>query len=467
MIHPVPPLIEGQHRLLHDLLTGVPVLGQQAGQPVTPDRRPPVYYSGRVPIAVRVPQADELRSVARTVAIALLFSPGDDEAWAKSEPSWKSMSSLAAFEVDESDDIDNAGGGRPVGHAGQFLVETVVPGGIRLGTGAVSRVGILPTYRRRGLATRLMEALVVDAVERSLPLMSLRASEAVIYERHGFGVAGEFAKMTLDAARARPVANAAPGDMTILAPGDILDTVAPIYEQWLGAAIRPGAISRPDSFWRRYFQPAIDQTDGSFVAVHHSPDSREPDGYVHYDVAWADESSPDGTGKIHELFGLSADVELAMWDYLCSIDLVRTWTAWERPVDDLIRFAAADRRAYRVESVSDEQWLRLVDVDRCLSARTFNPVRGTVVFAVTDPLIEANNRTWRIDAGGVSVTDEPPQCIVDIATLSAAYLGGTSWWSLDGSGRLDWVDGTDRAETVAVADRLFASRPFPFCGSFF
>ncbi len=410
--------------------------------------------------------------MADTVAIALLQSPGDDESWAKARPSWESMSSLVAFDVDVDDDGDDTGApgrGRPVGHVGQFLVETVVPGGAALGTGAVSRVGILPTYRRRGVATRLMEALVADSVERSLPLMSLRASEAVIYERYGFGVAGEYAAIAVDAGRARPVANTAPGMITLLAPEEILDTVIPVYQRCRQqtSVARPGMLVRAQSFWQRYFRPAVERTDGSFVAVHHSPDSDDPDGYVHYDVAWADDPLDGGRGKIHEIFGLSPAVELALWDYLFSIDLVRTWTSWERPVDDLIRCAIADRRAYNIESVTDEQWLRLVDVNRCLTARTFNAVEGGVVLAVTDPLIDANNGSWAIDATGAVATTEPPQFTVDIATISAAYLGGTSWWALDGSGRIDWVDGTDRAEAVVIADRLFASRPLPFCGSFF
>ncbi len=410
--------------------------------------------------------------MADTVAIALLQSPGDDESWAKARPSWESMSSLAAFDVDEDDGGDGTRArrkGRPVGHVGQFLVETVVPGGATLGTGAVSRVGILPTYRRRGVATRLMEALVADSVERSLPLMSLRASEAVIYQRYGFGVAGEFAAMAVDAGRAQPVANTAPGMVTLLTPGEILETVIPVYRRCLQqtSVVRPGMLVRPESFWQRYFRPAVELTDGSFVAVHHSPDSDSPDGYVHYDVAWADDPADGGRGKVHEIVGLAPAVELALWDYLFGVDLIRTWTAWERPVDDLIRVAVADRRAYTIESVSDEQWLRLIDVDRCLTARTYNAVEGSVVFAVSDPLIEANNRTWGIDRTGAAATTERPQFTVDIATISAAYLGGTSWWALDGSGRIDWVDGTDRADVVAIADRLFASCPMPFCGSFF
>jgi hypothetical protein len=53
--------------------------------------------------------------------------------------------------------------------------------------------------------------------------------------------------------------------------------------------------------------------------------------------------------------------------------------------------------------------------------------------------------------------------VVDIATLSSVYLGGTSWAAVAATGAVD----ERRAGSVATADHLFASRPLPFCGSFF
>src|SRR5690606_24769727 len=132
------------------------------------------------------------------------------------------------------------------------------PGGVRLPTGAVSRVGVLSSHRRRSIATRLMEALVADAAERGLALMSLRASEATIYQRFGFGMAGDTGEAELDPRRARPIRGAAPGSFRILDPDDILVTVMPIYERF--AHRRPGCITRPASFWRRLFRAALERS---------------------------------------------------------------------------------------------------------------------------------------------------------------------------------------------------------------
>ncbi|MGI9053627.1 MAG: GNAT family N-acetyltransferase, partial [Ilumatobacteraceae bacterium] len=171
-------------------------------------------------IEIRTTRPDEYRTASGTVATALLFSPPDDDAWAKQAPSWEGTDSLSAWED-----------GRCVGHASAYPVETVVPGGYRLRTAAVSRVGVLPTHRRQGLASRLLRQLLTDAVGRGQALASLRASEAVIYGRFGFGIAGRASEITLDSVAARPIRAAAGGAVRLLTPDEILDVVRPLYDR--------------------------------------------------------------------------------------------------------------------------------------------------------------------------------------------------------------------------------------------
>jgi predicted acetyltransferase len=405
-----------------------------------------------VTIEIRVTRPDEYRSAAAAFMIALLQATPNDEAWERSLPSWEEMPSISAWEGD-----------RCVGHAGQFLVDTTVPGGARLPTGAVSRVGVLPTHRRRSIATNLMETLIRDADERGLALMSLRASEATIYERYGFGVAGDYATMTLDPVKARPIRGAATaGSFRILSPDEIRPIVEPLYDRI--AHRRPGVVTRTPSWWRRYLADAVEQSKASFVVVHADAEGVD-DGYVHYDVAWSDGMDADstGSGEVLDAFGADDSVELALWQYLCDIDLVTTWKATERPADDLVRQACRDTRAYSLRSIEDEQWLRLIDVEVALAARTFNAVDGRVAIQVTDPLLPGNDGTWEVSRDGARRTHDAPDLITDLATLSAAYLGGTTWWSLAATGRVD----VRSPGAVEHADRLFAATPLPFCGSFF
>ena len=248
----------------------------------------------------------------------------------------------------------------------------------------------------------------------------------------------------------------------MLRGSEMLATVSDVYARF--AHTRPGTISRPDSFHERYLEHAIKEDKPSFVVVH-ADDDGSIDGYAHYSVAWNDD--PDGSGgkgEIHEVIGADTGVELALWQYLMDVDLIRTWKADERPSTTSSREAFADRRAYEVKSIDDEQWLRLIDVDAALRARTYNaalgighdrrhrPVAGRQQRHLVD--LGRRRRTLRRRSTPTSLLTSPPS-----RRRTWAEPAGRRWW------RRVAVERTPGA--AAIADVLFASRPLPFCGSFF
>ncbi|MCU1391664.1 MAG: GCN5-related N-acetyltransferase [Ilumatobacteraceae bacterium] len=402
-------------------------------------------------IEIRRTAPSEVRAAANVVADALLFPHPTDEEWVSREVGWV-----------EADSVTSWDGARCVGHAGAFRFDTTVPGGRRLDTAGVTRVGVLPTHTRQGLLTSMMTQLLTEGRERGQVLASLRASEAVIYQRFGFEIAGEAVAVKVTSGAVRPLRSATSGSMQILAPTEVLDTVPPIYERCARRTV--GSLSRPPFFWTRLLTDAVEMKKPAFVAVH-ADEHGTPDGYVQYEVQWSErpDGSEIGAGVVHDLFGASGAVELALWSYLLDIDLIREWTSEGRPVDDAIRFAARDTRGYRVTSRWDEQWLRILDVDAALAARTYGDAFGSVVIEVADPMFAANNGTWRITAEGASRTDQPADIVAPIGRLAATYLGGTSWRELADAGLLDVSD--DAA--VITADALFATHPAPYCGTFF
>jgi predicted acetyltransferase len=407
-------------------------------------------------IEIRATTPDEYRIVGATVARALMHAPMNDETWGKPEQfaSWEGSDSLSAWE-----------GGRCVGSAAGYRFDTLVPGGAWLPTCGVTRVGVLSTHRRRGLLRSMLSRLLVDAAERGQVLASLRASETRIYQRFGFGLAGRTAEALLASRDALPLTGVdTTGSMRILGHDELLPTVADIYER---VARRSGVIARPEWMWPRYLEKALELGgDAEFVAVHTSADGVD-DGFVHYHVKWVEERStpPRGTGEVYDLWGATPSVELALWDYLCNVDLVDEWFAEERPVDDVIQFAVADTRAYRTKWIFDEQWLRLVDVDAALTARRFADVEGALTIAVSDPLLAQNTGIWSVSAaGGKRIGDDADADLtVDIGQLSAAYLGGTPWRSLAAAGRVD----VRNQAAVALADDLFAVPEAPYCCTHF
>lgn len=402
-------------------------------------------------IDVRPTAPEEYRLAADTMRAALLSGPVSDEDWERGVAGWDGQLSLTAWD-----------GERCVANVSAFRLETVVPGGARLRTAGVTRIGILPTHTRRGLLTGMLTQLLRDAHADGMPLASLRASEAVIYGRFGFGLAAESTDVRLDCRRARPIRNTAPGSFRLLTRAEILEVIPPLYDR---VALRPGAISRPLFIWDRYLGDALRGDKASFVVVHTGVDGAD-DGYAHYTVKWGEGSFSDsaGEGEVHDLFGATPSVELALWDYLTNVDLVRTYRIDERPEDDVLRRAANDPRCVIVKERYDEQWVRLLDVETALAARTYRPSAPAVTVAVTDPLFDANTDTFEVSAGGVRRVERGAgaDLEVEIGTLSAAYLGATTWWELAAGGR---VRGS--ADAVAAADDLFAHRPKAWCGSFF
>lgn len=407
-------------------------------------------------IEIRVTAPEEYRAASAVVSTALMHAPVNDEDWGKDTAiaSWADSDSLSAWDGD-----------RCIGHAGGFRFETLVPGGAWLRTSGVTRVGVLGTHRRRGVLRQLITRLLTDALDRGQVLASLRASETRIYQRYGFGLAGQCAEVTLTSSDAGPISGTAQGGaLRILRHDEILTTIPGIYER---SANRPGVITRPEWMWKRYYEKALELGgDAEFVVAHRSPDGVD-DGFAHYSVKWKEQrhDPPRGAGEVYDLWATSPAVELTLWEYLCNVDLVDEWYSEERPVDDVVALAVADTRAYRQKWLFDEQWLRILDVDAALGSRSYADAEGTVTIAVADTLLPGNSGAWEISAAGAKRLDDAaqPDFAVDVRELAAAYLGGTAFSALAAAGR---VDVHNRA-ALSIADALFAVPEAPYCCSGF
>lgn len=413
-------------------------------------------------IEIRATTPEEYRAASNVVGTALLHGPISDDDWPKGLASWE-----------ESDTISAWDGDRCLAHMAGYRFDTIVPGGARLATSGVTRVGVLATHRRQGLARTLMTRLLTEAHERGQVLASLRASETRIYQRYGFGLAGQLSEVNVVARTARPFHGAATGGSFRLLRGDeILDVVRPIYDRVVS---RPGALVRPDWMWERYFRNAVTPDgDGEFVVVHSTPDgdgTPVDDGFVHYGVKWqtANFTPPVGLGEVYDLWGADGSIELALWEYLCNIDLVQEWFGEERPVDDVAALAAADVRAYQARFRWDEQWLRLLDVDAALAARTYGNgagVSGTITIAVTDELLPHNTGVWEVGDHGakrVDVDASGADLALDVRELAVVYLGGFRFTALASARRIE----VRNPAALAVGDALFLTADAPYCCSGF
>lgn len=401
------------------------------------------------PVAVH-----ERRAATDTLRAALLSGPIDDERFAESQTSWDDSDALAAWDGDVC-----------VGNVTTFRFDSTVPGGAKVATAGVTRVGVLPTHTRQGVLTRLMHRLLVESRERGNVLATLHASETSIYRRFGFGLATDSIGAQITTRSAKPWRTAPmAGSMRLLPYTEVMSVVPDLYERV--ARWRVGSISRPPWWWERVLKEASKPVEalfgkGSFVAVHSSADGHD-DGYVHYEVDWDEgfATNPVGAGKLHDLWGTSPEVELELWRYLLDIDLVVSWQAGIRPTDEPVRRAMHDARAYEARQRLDDQWVRILDVHAALSARTYGPVDSTVVVAVDDPMFTENCGSWSLSRAGAARTEAVADVDVGIETLSAAYLGAVSWNDLAAIGGVSASN-----ELLDRLDALFAVRPSPFCAT--
>ncbi len=113
-------------------------------------------------------------------------------------------------------------------------------------------------------------------------------------------------------------------------------------------------------------------------------------------------------------------------------------------------------------SYRDGLWVRLVDVEAALKARTYKPGEPVIV-EVADELCPWNAGVWQLGPEGASRSTSEPELRVDVSVLGSAYLGGFTFGELARAGRIEVLaDGAlDRADTLFRADR------YPWCPEIF
>jgi len=112
--------------------------------------------------------------------------------------------------------------------------------------------------------------------------------------------------------------------------------------------------------------------------------------------------------------------------------------------------------------VDDALWLRLVDVEGALRARTYASDPG-VVIDVTDAFCAWNEGRWSIGPGGVARSSQPRDLACDVSALGSVYLGGFTWAQLAHAGRVEEF----RPGALRRADALFRTHRAPWCPEIF
>jgi predicted acetyltransferase len=187
-----------------------------------------------------------------------------------------------------------------------------------------------------------------------------------------------------------------------------------------------------------------------------------PAGYAIYQVAqdWAGGSSK-GAVEILEAITPTPEATRELWRWLLDFDWTSEFAADRLPLDHPLYLLLAEPRRMQLR-IGDGLWLRLIDIQAAMAARSFAG-EGDVVVELTDPFLPENAGRWRIGHGGAERTDAVPQIKLDITGLGSVYLGGFSFADLvRGSRAEELVDGA-----VDGADALFRTAAEPWCPEIF
>ncbi|MCW2615893.1 MAG: family N-acetyltransferase, partial [Frankiales bacterium] len=152
-------------------------------------------------------------------------------------------------------------------------------------------------------------------------------------------------------------------------------------------------------------------------------------GYALYSqtARWSD-GVPSGTVTVRELVAVDEPARERLWRFLLDLDLMGEVVCRSVAVDDPLLQLLAEPRAAR-SRLSDDLWVRLVDVGAALSSRRY-AADVDVVLEVQDTLCPWNAGRWRLTGGRAGAAcvpdDSPADLVLDVTDLGAAYLGGTA-----------------------------------------
>src|SRR6185437_10696008 len=246
--------------------------------------------------------------------------------------------------------------GQLVGTADAVTSRLTLPGPAIVRHAAVTHIGVLPSFTRQGIATELIRHQLRDCAARGEVVATLRASEATIYGRYGYGVASSSQSVEVRTGRAALRRDVGPGGpVRLLDTAQAWELLPRIYAE--NRPARPGTIDRPQVWWQGLRLRTESAPGPAYVAVHGEPGSES--GFARYRPVDTERwfVSDQRTIVVEDFFAPTTDAYLGLLRFLLGLDLVDRVVFWMLPLDDPLPWLLVDRRAVRISAVHDETWL--------------------------------------------------------------------------------------------------------------
>ena len=353
-----------------------------------------------------------------------------------------------------------------VGTFGGFDLRLTVPGGTVKMEGTTV-VTVFPTHRRMGLLNAMMTEHLDNAVANGIPVAGLWASESGIYGRYGYGVATYAISRSMD------------GPLVEFREEIQVDRVRRITSEQAKGVLpavfdtvcrgTPGMFARHDVWWTH--ETLLDEDwmkrgrTGKRIVVHDGPDG--PDGYVMYRQkgSEADDGHANGEVMVIELIAATPVAKASLWSYVTNIDGCPKVKFWNAAVDDDVMMMVREPRRIGATNVYDALWIRVLDVERALSSRSYEE-DGTFIFDIVDSYRPATEGSYRLvvndGVGTCERTASPAALELDVDVLGALYLGGGDARAYGEAGRIRGPQ-----EHIDCMHRMFRTISAPWCDQVF
>ena len=365
--------------------------------------------------------------------------------------------------------LDNRWVAEDAGRVAGILRELPVQqgfGGRFVASHGVGAVAVALEARSRGVGRELMSSFLRSMHERAVPLSVLYASTLAAYRPVGYELAGVRVRYEVPLEhlpRSQPLAVEPWDEDDLSEVDDCLNRIA---------LANNGMMSRPDWWWQQNVFNPLDED--AYLYRYRVQEGNRTTGYLVYTsphesrrdlpVHWTAADEKRTSVAARDLFWETPKAARSLLAFAAGQRALGTNLYWSGPPNDHT-FGFIAEHLPRVQS--SYQWmLRIVDIARAFEGRGFPPGIDTKVdFCVVDPIIEANNRGYRITvADGHARVDTIPSAAMTITVggLAALYSG---WLSPTDAVRGGFITGAIGAD-LATLTPLFAG-PMPWMNEFF
>ena len=374
---------------------------------------------------------------------------------------------FAANQEDEADDLLQPEWTHAAFHAGRMVaISAGLPFQMRMnGRGAmvdgVTAVGTDPSFRRRGLARRLITDRLARAHENGQSAAVLWASLGAIHQRFGYGLASAQVEYSFDPRFAAfQFGEPADGRTRRLEK----DEAVPVISQLHRAFIEPRNLQlhRTPLLWELPFR--IRKGRKTYCVVHYDS-AGEADGYLLYTVsALAKAEGPIGEQELSFSDFVWRDMNgyRGLWDFLRSHDLANKVTTFSAAEDDPAPSTLLEPRILQ-RHTSDGIWLRVADVAKTLAERGYDMAGETTLAIMEDNECPWNVGAYRLATDATNAEaekiDGEAEVTITLQGLASLLAGYTAMSQLVRIGRA----AVRNSKRLPELDALFSTRYRPHC----